>query len=237
MDLIALAKNVLHTQDQICKEQTALKTHALPENTSHWPELAYHAKHAKLLSQGRPHATIQTVVLEISSPMLVLAILAQFSRNQAHSMLNVEPLVLSVHHQPDNAWKKMEIACNAQVTLDAKEINLETMMADKIANSNAVQIYAKWEKNWCKMVLAYNAQTTPEVQVFSNKVNILNACLAIQRTTKWFERTEPVDHVIHSRKQTQTTEDATCLHAKLQEHTFWNKMLSSTSAQTGPELM
>ena len=152
-------------------------------------------------------------------------------------MLNVEPLVLSVHHQPDNAWKKMEIACNAQVTLDAKEINLETMMADKIANSNAVQIYAKWEKNWCKMVLAYNAQTTPEVQVFSNKVNILNACLAIQRTTKWFERTEPVDHVIHSRKQTQTTEDATCLHAKLQEHTFWNKMLSSTSAQTGPELM
>ena len=70
------------------------------------------------------------------------------------------------------------------------------------------------------MVPAHNAQTTPEVQVFSNKVNILNACLAIQRTTKWFERTEPVDHVIHSRKQTQTTEDATCLHAKLQEHTF-----------------
>ena len=34
-DLIALAKNVRHTQDQICQERNALKTHALKENTSH----------------------------------------------------------------------------------------------------------------------------------------------------------------------------------------------------------
>jgi hypothetical protein len=75
------------------------------------------------------------------------------------------------------------------------------------------------------------------VLVFSSKVNILNACHVHQRKMKLFERTEHVDHAIHSRKQTQTTEDATCHHAKLLEHTFWNKMLSSTNAQTGQEQM
>lgn len=235
MDLIALAKNVLHTQDQIFQEQNALKTHALKENTSHWLEHAFHVNDAWLPFQGRPHATIQQhVVVEISSQLMVLVVLAQFSKNQAHWLLDVEPLVLNVPHQPDNASKKMEIVCNAQHTLDVKEEE-ETMVTVWWPNNNVVQIYANWEKNWCQMVPAQNAQTTPEVLVFSSKVNILNACHVHQRTMKLFERTEHVDHAIHSRKQTQTTEDATCHHAKLREHTFWNKMLSSTNAQTGQE--
>ena len=79
-------------------------------------------------SQGRPHATIQQhVVVETSSQMMVLVVHAQFSRNQAHSPLDVEQLVLNVSHQPDNASKKMEIVCNAQHTLDVKEEE-ETMV-------------------------------------------------------------------------------------------------------------
>ena len=73
---------------------------------------------------------------------MVLVVLAQFSRNQVHSLLDVEPLVLNVPHQPDNASKKMEIVCNAQHTLDVKEVNSQTMVTDNRANNNAVQIYA-----------------------------------------------------------------------------------------------
>ena len=79
-------------------------------------------------SQGKPHVTIQQhVAVEISSRLMVLVVLAQFSRNQVHSLLDVEPLVLNVPHQPDNASKKMEIVCNAQHTLDVKEEE-ETMV-------------------------------------------------------------------------------------------------------------
>ena len=70
------------------------------------------------------------------------------------------------------------------------------------------------------MVPAQHAQTTQEVLVFSSKDNIVNACHVHQKTTKLFEKTEPVDHAIHSRKQTQATEDATCPHANQGEHIF-----------------
>jgi len=69
------------------------------------------------------------------------------------------------------------------------------------------------------MVHAHNAQTTLGALVFNNKDNIPSASHVLQRTTKLSERTVLVDHVTHSRKLNQETEDATCQNANQREPT------------------
>jgi len=96
-----------------------------------------------LLFQAKPHATIQTVVIEILLLKMVNAALAQFSKNQALSLPNVVPLVLSVLHLQDNALRKMVIVLLAQITQDVKEVASPTVVeTDYRVNNNVAQISA-----------------------------------------------------------------------------------------------